>query len=74
MKKIILIGLFILLLSLTGCTDFEECIDYCADMNDCVLSIMDSNIECYRDDVKDIQLTDAVKERCFNSCASMGVE
>lgn len=62
MKKIILICLLLLLI--TSCNNnFETCMDYCADNNDCGIDPFDGKISCYqRNDSKQIQ------KQCYDEC------
>lgn len=65
MRKTIMIILLLGIL-ISGCSSFEECTHYCADMNDCGIDMWDGDIIC-----KDKDITPQVKQKCFDECRSV---
>jgi len=62
MRIILLIACLFLLVACNS--SFDDCTHYCAEMNDCGISILDGSVWC----TDDMEKTEIVKEKCFVSC------
>jgi len=67
-KLIIILALLVLLTGCTGFTEFESCMNYCAQSIGCYTTGLDIEIDCNVNGKYDKKLTEFVRKDCFDKC------
>ncbi len=72
-KNLLILTILVTSSILIGCSSFEDCMEVCADKEDCTTSLWDGQLYCSGEDLEDSRMkTKISKDYCFDECKGVG--